>query len=64
VSLGGAAGTLAAMGPRGAEVRARLADRLGLGDPGRSWHAERDRIAALAGGFRGSRGRLRRWART
>lgn len=49
VSLGGAAGTLAAMGPRGTEVRARLADRLGLGDPGRSWHAERDRIAALAG---------------
>ncbi len=48
VSLGGAAGTLSAMGGRGPEVRARLAERLGLGDPGASWHADRDRIAALA----------------
>ena len=49
VSLGGAAGTLAAMGARGPEVRARLAGRLDLGDPGASWHADRDRMAALAG---------------
>jgi 3-carboxy-cis,cis-muconate cycloisomerase len=48
VSLGGAAGTLSAMGDRGPEVRARLAERLGLGDPGGSWHADRDRMAALA----------------
>jgi 3-carboxy-cis,cis-muconate cycloisomerase len=48
VSLGGAAGTLSAMGPQGPEVRARLAARLGLGDPGGSWHADRDRMAALA----------------
>lgn len=48
VNLGGAAGTLSAMGERGPEVRARLAERLGLGDPGGSWHADRDRMAALA----------------
>lgn len=48
VSLGGAAGTLSAMGPQGPDIRARLAERLGLGDPGASWHAERDRIAAFA----------------
>lgn len=48
VSLGGAAGTLAAMGPQGPAVRAALAEALGLADPGRSWHAERDRIGAFA----------------
>jgi 3-carboxy-cis,cis-muconate cycloisomerase len=48
VSLGGAAGTLSAMGPQGPEIRARLAARLALGDPGASWHADRDRMAALA----------------
>jgi 3-carboxy-cis,cis-muconate cycloisomerase len=48
VSLGGAAGTLAAMGPLGPQVRARLAERLALGDPGGNWHAERGRIATLA----------------
>jgi 3-carboxy-cis,cis-muconate cycloisomerase len=36
------------MGEHGPEVRARLAERLGLGDPGANWHADRDRIAALA----------------
>ncbi len=51
VSLSGAAGTLSAMGPKGPEVRAALADALGLADPGGSWHAERDRITALAGCF-------------
>lgn len=49
VSLGGASGTLAAMGPQGGAVRAELARRLGLGDPGAPWHAERDGIARLAG---------------
>ena len=49
VSLSGAAGTLAAMGPKGPEVRAGLAAGLGLADPGGSWHAERDRIGAFAG---------------
>lgn len=49
VSLGGAAGTLSAMGDAGPAVRAALADGLGLRDPGASWHAERDGMAALAG---------------
>lgn len=48
VSLGGAAGTLSAMGPEGHRVRAHLARELDLRDPGHSWHDERDRIAALA----------------
>lgn len=49
VSLGGAAGTLAAMGPEGPAVRAGLAAELGLADPGHAWHAVRDGIAGLAG---------------
>ncbi|MDS9469083.1 lyase family protein [Paracoccus sp. MBLB3053] len=48
VSLGGAAGTLSAMGPDGPAVRAALADALGLADPGHGWHAERDRLGAFA----------------
>lgn len=48
VSLGGAAGTLSAMGPEGPAIRAALAQALDLGDPGGSWHAERDRIGAFA----------------
>ena len=48
VSLSGAAGTLAAMGPQGPAVRAGLAQVLGLADPGSSWHAERGGIAAFA----------------
>jgi 3-carboxy-cis,cis-muconate cycloisomerase len=47
VSLSGAAGTLSAMGAKGPQVRATLADALGLSDPGASWHSERDGIAAL-----------------
>jgi 3-carboxy-cis,cis-muconate cycloisomerase len=49
VSLGGAAGTLSAMGGRGAAVRARLAGALDLADPGHSWHGARDAVAELAG---------------
>ncbi len=48
VSLSGAAGTLSAMGPRGPEVRARLAAALALNDPEHSWHSTRDGIAAFA----------------
>lgn len=48
VSLGGAAGTLSAMGPQGPAVRAALAQALALADPGAGWHAERDGIAALS----------------
>jgi 3-carboxy-cis,cis-muconate cycloisomerase len=49
VSLAGAAGTLAALGPQGAAVRAELAAELGLADPGHAWHSGRDGIAGLAG---------------
>ncbi len=48
VSLSGAAGTLAAMGPLGPQVRAAMAQDLGLADPGHSWHSERDGIGAFA----------------
>lgn len=47
VSLGGAAGTLSAMEGQGPAVRAGLAARLGLSDPGVSWHTERDGQGAL-----------------
>jgi 3-carboxy-cis,cis-muconate cycloisomerase len=53
VSLSGAAGTSAALGPQAAAVRAGLAAALGLADPGASWHAERDSIGAFAGWMAG-----------
>lgn len=49
VSLSGAAGTLSMMQDRGADVRAALAEGLGLGDPQDSWHSTRDTIAELCG---------------
>ncbi len=48
VSLSGAIGTLSAMGPQGAEVRAGLARELGLGDPQASWHSQRDGLVAFS----------------
>ena len=48
VQFGGAVSTLDKLGDRGPEVRAALAERLGLVDPGGPWHADRDRIADLA----------------
>lgn len=48
ISLGGAAGTLSAMGGRGPDVRAALASRLGLRDPGASWHGERGPVGDVA----------------
>lgn len=48
VSLGGAAGTLSAMGAEGPATRAALASALGLTDPGQNWHSERDSIGAFA----------------
>jgi 3-carboxy-cis,cis-muconate cycloisomerase len=48
VSLGGAAGTGSMLGPDPAAIRAGLAQALGLANPGRSWHAERGLITALA----------------
>lgn len=49
VSLSGAAGTSAALGPTVAEQRAALAASLGLNDPQRSWHTDRGPVLALAG---------------
>jgi 3-carboxy-cis,cis-muconate cycloisomerase len=48
LQLGGAAGTLAALGDRGPDVAERLASRLGLTAPDLPWHARRDRLVRLA----------------
>jgi len=48
VSLGGAAGNLAAWGEAGARLRAELARSLGLRDPGATWHTQRDPLVGLA----------------
>jgi len=61
VQLGGAAGTLASLGPDEESLRSRaeLARELGLGEPAITWHAARDGIAetvqflALLGGSLG-----------
>ncbi|TCP44173.1 class-II fumarase/aspartase family protein [Rhodovulum marinum] len=58
VSLFGAAGTLAAMGPQGPEVREGLAEALGLGDADDPWHSARDGIAELSGWLTGVAGSL------
>ena len=49
VQLGGPVGRLEKLGDKGPALRADLARRLALRDPGQSWHAERDRFADLAG---------------
>ncbi len=48
VQLGGAAGTLAALGGNGPAVVEALARELGLGVPDVPWHAQRDRFAETA----------------
>ena len=48
LQLGGAAGTLAALGHRGLEVARALSDELNLALPLVPWHAHRDRFAELA----------------
>ncbi len=58
VSLSGAAGTMSAIGEKGPEVRAGLADALGLADPGGSWHTARDGIAGLSAWMTGVTGSL------
>jgi 3-carboxy-cis,cis-muconate cycloisomerase len=47
VQLGGAAGTLAALGPRAPEVVVGLAKELQLGVPALPWHAQRDSLFEL-----------------
>ncbi len=46
--LGGAAGTLAAFGPRAAEVAAAFAAELALLEPTLPWHTSRARVAQVA----------------
>ena len=48
VQLGGAAGTLASLGPKGPEVLSAFSVELGLPEPVMPWHATRERMAALA----------------
>jgi 3-carboxy-cis,cis-muconate cycloisomerase len=49
VSLSGAAGTASMLGADPDALRAELARGLGLGDPGGSWHASRDRLGEIGG---------------
>jgi 3-carboxy-cis,cis-muconate cycloisomerase len=49
VQLGGAAGTLASLGPDGATVLGHLAAEVGLAEPVLPWHTDRTRVAELAG---------------
>jgi 3-carboxy-cis,cis-muconate cycloisomerase len=51
VQLGGAAGTLAALGSEGPRVVEMLAEELGLAVPDLPWHAERDRVAEVGVGL-------------
>jgi 3-carboxy-cis,cis-muconate cycloisomerase len=51
--LGGAAGTLAAMGDAGVDVLARFARELELAEPVLPWHTTRTRIAELASALGG-----------
>ena len=49
VSLSGAAGTASALGSDPVALRTDMAQRLGLTDPGRSWHSDRTPILTIAG---------------
>jgi 3-carboxy-cis,cis-muconate cycloisomerase len=53
LQFGGAAGTLAALGPKGLDVAAALATELRLALPAMPWHGQRDRVAATASPKRG-----------
>lgn len=46
--FGGAAGTLAGVGARGPEIRARLMRRLGLGEAAVTWHVAHDSFTEFA----------------
>jgi 3-carboxy-cis,cis-muconate cycloisomerase/3-oxoadipate enol-lactonase len=56
--LGGAAGTLASLGPGGVAVAGRYAARLGLGEPALPWHTDRVRVAELAGALGAAAGAM------
>jgi 3-carboxy-cis,cis-muconate cycloisomerase len=48
LQLGGAVGTLAALGPRALEVADAVGEALGLAVPDVPWHTQRDRVAEVA----------------
>jgi 3-carboxy-cis,cis-muconate cycloisomerase len=56
VQLGGAAGTLAALGEGGLEVVRRFAHELDLPEPDLPWHADRQRIAEVGAALAGAAG--------
>jgi 3-carboxy-cis,cis-muconate cycloisomerase len=56
VQLGGAAGTLAALGDGGLDVVRLFARELDLPEPGLPWHADRLRIAELGAALAGAAG--------
>jgi 3-carboxy-cis,cis-muconate cycloisomerase len=58
VQLAGAAGTLAAFGDSGLEVRRFFAEELDLAEPPLAWHTDRTRIAELAGALAAAAGVL------
>jgi 3-carboxy-cis,cis-muconate cycloisomerase len=63
LQLGGASGTLAALGNRGVEVGESVARQLNLDYPDAPWHAHRDRLAAVVcacGILTGSLGKMAR----
>jgi 3-carboxy-cis,cis-muconate cycloisomerase len=62
LQFGGAAGTLASLGDRGLDVSSHLADELGLPLPDLPWHAERDRIAAVAAALGSTAGAMHKIA--
>jgi 3-carboxy-cis,cis-muconate cycloisomerase len=63
VQLGGAAGTLAALGEAGPRVAALLAGELGLALPVLPWHTDRRRILDLAAALTGAAAALGKIAR-
>ena len=56
--LGGAAGTLAALGDDGPAVLRLFSNELGLAEPVVPWHSDRTRIAELGGALAGCAGAL------
>ncbi|WP_028792966.1 3-carboxy-cis,cis-muconate cycloisomerase [Thalassobaculum salexigens] len=58
VQFGGAAGTLAAIGPGGMDVADMLADELGLDRPVSPWHTARDGMLSLGDWLSGVTGTL------
>jgi 3-carboxy-cis,cis-muconate cycloisomerase len=63
IQLGGAAGTLAALGASGVQVADHLAADLGLVAPALPWHTNRVRIAETAGALGAAAGALAKPAR-